>query len=118
LQKEKKKEAGKSSIVLDIKPWDDETDLAKLEASVRSIQVNIAFFFFLYWNSRYIFVLNNFNNILCTYVFIHWLDYNQASIRATQVNISRFMLQQARRKYHDEKGVRMLVICYGISYVR
>lgn len=28
----------KSSVVLDIKPWDDETDLKKMEASVRSIE--------------------------------------------------------------------------------
>jgi len=27
----------KSSIVLDVKPWDDETDMAKIEECVRSI---------------------------------------------------------------------------------
>ena len=27
----------KSSIVLDVKPWDDETDMAEVEAHVRSI---------------------------------------------------------------------------------
>jgi translation elongation factor EF-1beta len=27
----------KSSVLFDVKPWDDETDLAKMEASVRSI---------------------------------------------------------------------------------
>lgn len=37
--KPKKKDVGKSSIVLDIKPWDDETDLAKLEASIRALQM-------------------------------------------------------------------------------
>eukprot|EP00244_Chara_vulgaris_P010657 TRINITY_DN497_c0_g1_i2.p1 TRINITY_DN497_c0_g1~~TRINITY_DN497_c0_g1_i2.p1 ORF type:complete len:237 (-),score=79.69 TRINITY_DN497_c0_g1_i2:776-1486(-) len=28
---------GKSSIVLDVKPWDDETDMKKLEAAVRAV---------------------------------------------------------------------------------
>ena len=27
----------KSNIILDIKPWDDETDMAKLEESVRTV---------------------------------------------------------------------------------
>ncbi|KMT14667.1 hypothetical protein BVRB_4g074350 [Beta vulgaris subsp. vulgaris] len=35
----KKKESGKSSILLDVKPWDDETDMKKLEESVRSVQM-------------------------------------------------------------------------------
>ncbi|XP_039137440.1 elongation factor 1-delta 1-like [Dioscorea cayenensis subsp. rotundata] len=35
----KKKESGKSSVLLDVKPWDDETDMQKLEESVRSIQM-------------------------------------------------------------------------------
>ncbi|XP_070701895.1 elongation factor 1-delta-like isoform X2 [Pempheris klunzingeri] len=30
----------KSSIVLDVKPWDDETDMAKLEECVRSVQMD------------------------------------------------------------------------------
>lgn len=30
---------GKSSILLDIKPWDDETDMKKLEEAVRSIEM-------------------------------------------------------------------------------
>uniref|UniRef100_A0A3Q3AHY3 Eukaryotic translation elongation factor 1 delta b (guanine nucleotide exchange protein) n=1 Tax=Kryptolebias marmoratus TaxID=37003 RepID=A0A3Q3AHY3_KRYMA len=30
----------KSSILLDVKPWDDETDLAKLEECVRSVQAD------------------------------------------------------------------------------
>ncbi|XP_016093754.1 elongation factor 1-beta-like [Sinocyclocheilus grahami] len=30
----------KSSILLDVKPWDDETDMAKLEECVRSIQLD------------------------------------------------------------------------------
>lgn len=29
---------GKSSILLDVKPWDDETDMKKLEEAVRSVQ--------------------------------------------------------------------------------
>ncbi|KAF6150830.1 hypothetical protein GIB67_020913 [Kingdonia uniflora] len=36
----KKKESGKSSILLDVKPWDDETEMAKLEEAVRSIDMN------------------------------------------------------------------------------
>ncbi|XP_050238639.1 elongation factor 1-beta 2 [Mercurialis annua] len=35
----KKKESGKSSILLDVKPWDDETDMKKLEEAVRSIEM-------------------------------------------------------------------------------
>ncbi|KAL8118479.1 elongation factor 1-delta-like [Apium graveolens] len=34
----KKKESGKSSVLLDVKPWDDETDMTKLEEAVRSIK--------------------------------------------------------------------------------
>lgn len=30
----------KSSILLDVKPWDDETDMTKLEDCVRSIQLD------------------------------------------------------------------------------
>ncbi|XP_044151288.1 elongation factor 1-delta [Bufo gargarizans] len=30
----------KSSILLDVKPWDDETDMAKLEECVRSVQID------------------------------------------------------------------------------
>ncbi|KAF3583346.1 hypothetical protein F2Q69_00028439 [Brassica cretica] len=33
----KKKESGKSSVLIDIKPWDDETDMKKLEEAVRSL---------------------------------------------------------------------------------
>ncbi|TKY73633.1 Elongation factor 1-delta [Spatholobus suberectus] len=36
----KKKESGKSSVLLDVKPWDDETDMKKLEESVRSVQMD------------------------------------------------------------------------------
>ncbi|XP_059655143.1 elongation factor 1-beta-like [Cornus florida] len=31
--------AGKSSILLDVKPWDDETDMERLEEAVRSIEM-------------------------------------------------------------------------------
>ncbi|TXG73093.1 hypothetical protein EZV62_001672 [Acer yangbiense] len=33
----KKKESGKSSVLMDVKPWDDETDMKKLEEAVRSV---------------------------------------------------------------------------------
>eukprot|EP00897_Mesotaenium_endlicherianum_P003064 jgi/Mesen1/2786/ME000170S01901 len=36
---DKPKVVGKSSILLDVKPWDDETDLAKMEEVVRSVQM-------------------------------------------------------------------------------
>ncbi|TVT97730.1 hypothetical protein EJB05_11288 [Eragrostis curvula] len=36
----KKKESGKSSVLLDVKPWDDETDMAKLEEAVRSLKMD------------------------------------------------------------------------------
>ncbi|XP_042499074.1 elongation factor 1-delta-like [Macadamia integrifolia] len=35
----KKKESGKSSVLLDIKPWDDETDMKKQEEAVRSVEM-------------------------------------------------------------------------------
>lgn len=35
----KKKESGKSSVLMDIKPWDDDTDMKKLEEAVRSIEM-------------------------------------------------------------------------------
>ncbi|KAL9227082.1 hypothetical protein vseg_002819 [Gypsophila vaccaria] len=37
---DKKKESGKSSVLLDVKPWDDETDMQKLEESVRSVHMD------------------------------------------------------------------------------
>uniref|UniRef100_A0A0X3Q4D7 Elongation factor 1-beta n=1 Tax=Schistocephalus solidus TaxID=70667 RepID=A0A0X3Q4D7_SCHSO len=36
-KKDKKKETAKSIIILDIKPWDDETDMKAMEEAVRSI---------------------------------------------------------------------------------
>ncbi|XP_015058632.1 elongation factor 1-beta 2 [Solanum pennellii] len=36
----KKKESGKSSVLMDVKPWDDETDMKKLEEAVRSVQMD------------------------------------------------------------------------------
>eukprot|EP00250_Pteridium_aquilinum_P022797 c25718_g1_i1 orf=268-963(-) len=36
----KKKESGKSSVLLDVKPWDDETDMVKLEEAVRSVSMD------------------------------------------------------------------------------
>ncbi|KAL6594098.1 hypothetical protein ACP70R_048999 [Stipagrostis hirtigluma subsp. patula] len=35
----KKKESGKSSVLLDVKPWDDETDMQKLEEAVRNVKM-------------------------------------------------------------------------------
>ncbi|OWM69108.1 hypothetical protein CDL15_Pgr025295 [Punica granatum] len=35
----KKKESGKSSVLMDVKPWDDETDMKKLEEAVRSVKM-------------------------------------------------------------------------------
>ncbi|XP_021901140.1 elongation factor 1-beta 2 [Carica papaya] len=37
--KKKSKESGKSSILMDVKPWDDETDMKKLEEAVRSVEM-------------------------------------------------------------------------------
>ncbi|KAI3692832.1 hypothetical protein L6452_32656 [Arctium lappa] len=36
----KKKEFGKSSVLLDVKPWDDETNMKKLEEAVRSVHLD------------------------------------------------------------------------------
>ncbi|KAH9920871.1 elongation factor 1-beta [Epithele typhae] len=36
----KAKTVAKSLVTLDVKPWDDETDMAKLEESVRSIEMD------------------------------------------------------------------------------
>ncbi|XP_074281136.1 elongation factor 1-delta 1-like [Silene latifolia] len=38
-KKPSKKESGKSSVLLDVKPWDDETDMVKLEEAVRSVKM-------------------------------------------------------------------------------
>ncbi|XP_049388772.1 elongation factor 1-delta-like [Solanum stenotomum] len=35
----KKKESSKSSVLMDVKPWDDETDMKKLEEAVRSVHM-------------------------------------------------------------------------------
>ncbi|KAL8506429.1 hypothetical protein ACS0TY_017349 [Phlomoides rotata] len=35
----KKERHGKSSVLLDVKPWDDETDMKKLEEAVRSVEL-------------------------------------------------------------------------------
>jgi elongation factor 1-beta len=35
----KPKVVGKSSIVMDVKPWDDETDMVKLEEAVRAVEM-------------------------------------------------------------------------------
>ena len=35
----KEKGMGRSQIVLDVKPWDDETPMDKLEAAVRAIEI-------------------------------------------------------------------------------
>ncbi|KAJ4908203.1 Elongation factor 1-beta 1 [Raphanus sativus] len=35
----KPKESGKSSVLMEVKPWDDETDMKKLEAAVRSVEM-------------------------------------------------------------------------------
>jgi len=35
----KKKESGKSSVLMDVKPWDDETDMKLLEEAVRGIEM-------------------------------------------------------------------------------
>ncbi|KAL5700690.1 hypothetical protein ACHQM5_026107 [Ranunculus cassubicifolius] len=35
----KKKPIGKSSVLLDVKPWDDETDMKKLEEVVKSVEM-------------------------------------------------------------------------------
>nr|KJB83618.1 hypothetical protein B456_013G255200 [Gossypium raimondii] len=35
----KKKESGKSSVLMDVKPWDDETDMKQLEEAVRSVEM-------------------------------------------------------------------------------
>jgi len=38
-KKPTKKESGKSSVLMDVKPWDDETDMVKLEEAVRSVKL-------------------------------------------------------------------------------
>ncbi|PRQ17004.1 putative translation elongation factor EF1B/ribosomal protein S6 [Rosa chinensis] len=35
----KKKESGKSSVLMDVKPWDDETDMQKLLEAVKNVQM-------------------------------------------------------------------------------
>lgn len=44
--------AGKSSVLLDVKPWDDETDMKKLEEAVRSVEMEG-----LFWGACMFFIL-------------------------------------------------------------
>ena len=53
----KKKESGKSSVLLDIKLWDDETDMKKLEEAVRSIQMEGLLWGACKWLIRYDFLV-------------------------------------------------------------
>jgi len=55
--------AGKSSVLLDVKPWDDETDMKKLEEAVRSVEMEG-----LFWGACKFFeeLLNSNTTILCT----------------------------------------------------
>lgn len=62
-EKKSKKPAlvAKSCIKLDIKPWDDETDMAEMEKCVRSIEMDglvwgqckYLFYFLIYWHFEY-----------------------------------------------------------------
>jgi hypothetical protein len=47
---------GKSSVLLDVKPWDDETDMKKLEEAVRSVQLEGLFWgaCMLYFTSHFL----------------------------------------------------------------
>lgn len=55
---------GKSSVLLDVKPWDDETDMKKLEEAVRSIEMEG-----LFWGACMV----SFTNILfCLSKLIHY----------------------------------------------
>lgn len=53
-EKKSKKPAviAKSSIVLDVKPWDDETDMKKMESEVRTIAVDGLVWGACKWNLR------------------------------------------------------------------
>jgi len=55
--------AGKSSVLLDVKPWDDETDMKKLEEAVRSVEMEG-----LFWGACKFFeeLLNSNTIIFCT----------------------------------------------------
>ena len=39
-ESKKGKVIAKSNIIMDIKPWDDETDMKELESSIRSIEMD------------------------------------------------------------------------------
>ncbi|KAI4336309.1 hypothetical protein L6164_014848 [Bauhinia variegata] len=56
----KKKETGKSSVLMDIKPWDDETDMKKLEEAVRSVQMEG-----LFWGASKLVPVGIQQNIIC-----------------------------------------------------
>lgn len=61
---------GKSSVLLDVKPWDDETDMKKLEEAVRSVEMPGLFwgacmFFYLLsiYFTNFIYKSDDINNI-------------------------------------------------------
>jgi elongation factor 1-beta len=58
---------GKSSVLLDVKPWDDETDMKKLEEAVRSVQLEG-----LFWGACMLFSTSHFLIIFCLlFIFAH-----------------------------------------------
>lgn len=59
---------GKSSVLMDIKPWDDETDMKKLEEAVRSVELPG-----LFWGACMIsYVINYFLSFsfICVLLFV------------------------------------------------
>lgn len=57
---------GKSSVLLDVKPWDDETDMKKLEEAVRSVQLDG-----LLWGACMLFFISQF--IFAHFNFVDWV---------------------------------------------
>lgn len=57
---------GKSSVLLDVKPWDDETDMKKLEEAVRSVQMEG-----LFWGACMLFFSLQFL-FFCLSIFAHF----------------------------------------------
>lgn len=98
--------AGKSSVLLDVKPWDDETDMKKLEEAVRSIEVEglhwgaCKLFYFFYFFSQGLFFLwrsvqkkqyMEIRVVLCNLILIStlcfWLGYSSVDYAAKLVPV-------------------------------
>jgi hypothetical protein len=81
---------GKSSVLLDVKPWDDETDMKKLEEAVRSVQLEGLFWgacMFFFFFSRYSFYFLFFHLFMFIFAHLNIVDCFHSDIFCIIYNI-------------------------------